>query len=291
MRYPFYSALTLVALTLAAHAQTPTTTLPHPPDHSTILPLTTNVTYTHLQTSPNGTTSTQTEQGLQANDSQGRQLTSNTVTSTNLTTSAVDDPVTGIRYAWNSSTKLAKAMHYAEPAVGRRSCWRLPAEEINPPRAEPQLGIIGTTCLPAESSLPQPAYCKSHHLPTSSATDLPEIAVAPTSCTSLLQQQPFEDLGTKVFNGFLAQGCRTTSGYQTTDIWAITLSSATLGAIVQLHGVVDDHEPNQPDRKTTQDLTLLQVREPPASTFQPPPDYALKPVDLQEVPCPQTQQP
>ena len=297
MPHPLCIALVLCASLapplLAQSAEPPQTTLPRPPDHSIVLPLTVQSTYTYLQTSPDGKTSSQTEETVVVNDSQGRRSTANTVTHSGVTTYLVDDPIAAKRFAWISSSKLAKALKYPEPIAGRRSCWKLPPEELAPARGEPHLNITGTTCMPAEYPLRQAPYCKSEYLPTSSARDFPLVSVTAPSCASLLQRQPFEDLGTKSINGFLPQGCRTNGqrGYQINEAWWITLSSGTLTANLQVQGLVEYQGPNHQDLRTTQNLTLLQVREPDPSLFKPPSDDEIKTVEMHEVPCDQSLQP
>jgi hypothetical protein len=265
------------AFALPLHAQladSPQTTLPRPPDHSITLPLTLQSTYTYIQTSPDGKSSSQTEETIAVNDSQRRRSTATTVLNSGVTTYTADDPIAAMRFAWTSSNKLAKALKYPEPIAGRRSCWRLPPEELAPARGEPQLNITGTTCMPAEYPLRQAPYCKSEHLPTSSARDFPLADVTAPSCANILQQQPFEDLGTKSIKGLQARGCRTTGqhGFEINETWWISLSSGTLSTTLQVQGLAESQDSNHQDRKTIQDLSLLQVREPDPSTFRPPPD-------------------
>jgi hypothetical protein len=299
MRHQLCIALTLCAccgfaLPSPAQISEPAqTTLPSPPDHSIVLPLTTQSTYTDIRTSADGKSTTQQEVSVMINDSQGRQSIATTVLNSGITTYTVDDPVAGMRFAWNSSSKLAKALKFPEPILGRRSCWKLPREELVPQRGEPQLNITGTTCMPAEYPLPQPPYCKSENLPASSMHDLPEVTITPPSCASMLQGQTFEDLGTKSIRGFQARGCRTSAqgGYQVNETWWIKLSSGTLNTTLTLYSLVESHEPNHQDLKTTQELTLLNVIEPDPATFRPPPDDEIKTVEMHEVPCAQGTQP
>ena len=293
MRHQLCSALALygsLGCALPSHAQRSEpaqTTLPRPPDHSIVLPLTLQSTYTYIQTSTDGKTSSQTEETVVVNDSQGRRSTANTVTHSGVTTYTADDPIAAKRFAWISSSKLAKALKYPEPIAGRRSCWKLPPEELAPTRGAPQLNITGTSCMPAEYPLRQAPYCRSEHLATSSARDFPLVSVTAPSCATLLPQEKFEDLGTKSIQGFQAQGCRTDGqhGYQINETWWITLSSGTLSANLQVQGLVESQGPNHTDLKTTQNLTLLQVREPDPSVFQPPADDEIKTVEMHEVPC------
>jgi hypothetical protein len=295
MPHPLCSALALCASLalpnplLAQLSEPPQTTLPSPPDYATMLPLTTKSTYTYTQTSSDGKTSSQTEETVVVNDSQGRRSTANTVTHSGVTTYLVDDPIAAKRFSWISSSKLAKALKYPEPIAGRRSCWKIPPEELAPARGEPHLNITGTTCMPAEYPLRQGPYCKSEYLPTSSARDFPLVSVTAPSCASLFQRQPFEDLGTKSINGFLAQGCSTNGqhGYQINEAWWITLTSGTLTANLQVQALAEYQGPNHQDLKTTQNLTLLQVREPDPSTFRPSPDAEIRTVEMHEVPCAQ----
>jgi hypothetical protein len=297
MRHALALALCLSpGFTHSLHAQTSEpaqTTLPRPPDHSIMLPLTTQSTYTYIQTSPDGKSTTQKEENVRVNDSQGRQATTNTVLNSGVTIYTADDPLAGMRYAWSSSTKLAKALKYPEPVPGRRSCWKLPPTEITSQPGEPNLNITGTTCMPAEYPLQQPPFCKSQQLPTSSAHDFPLVEVSAPFCASLLPGQTFEDLGTKSIRGFTAQGCRTTDqgGSQINETWWINLSSGTLIATLQLNSLAESRSPNHQDLKTIQDLTALQVREPDPTTFRPPADDEIKTVEMHEVPCDQGLQP
>jgi hypothetical protein len=299
MRHQLCSALALygsLGCALPSHAQlteSAQTTLPRPPDHSIMLPLTTQSTYTYIQTSPDGKSTRQKEENLTINDSQGRRSTANTVVTSGVTMYAVDDPVAGTRFVWSSSSKLAKALKFPEPLLGRKSCWKLPPEEVQPSRGEPHVNIIGTTCMPADYPLQQPPYCKSDHLPISSTRDFPLVEVTAPSCASLLPQQAFEDLGTKSIKGFEARGCRTTAqgGSQTNDAWWIKLSSGTLDATLTLKSLVETQGPNNQDLQTIQEVTQLRVHEPDPSTFRPPPDYEIKTVEMQEVPCDQLPKP
>lgn len=259
-----------------------------PPDHSIQLPLTTQSTFTYIQTSPDGHSTRQKEVNLTVSDAQGRRSTANTVLGSNLTLYTVDDPIAATRFVWSSAGKLAKALPYPEPVPGRKSCWKLPPAEEQPRPGELQLNLTGTTCMPADYPLQQPPFCTSEHLPTSSARDFPLVDVTTPSCASLLPGQPFDDLGTKSIRGFTAQGCRTTAPAtsQTTDTWSIQLTSGTLSATVTVSSLVETQAPNQQDLQTLQDLTILKVIEPDPSTFRPPPGYTIQTIAMHEVPCP-----
>ena len=299
MRHRFCSALALcssLGLASPLHAQlgeAAQTTLPSPPDHSIMLPLTTQTTYTYTQTSADGKTTSLQEVNVMVNDSQARRFTANTVLKSGVTTYTADDPVAGTRFAWSSSSKFAKALKYPEPIPGRRSCWKLSHEEVFSPRGEPQLNLTGATCEPAEYPLQQPPFCKSQYLPASSTRDMPEVSITAPSCASIYPGQPFEDLGTKSIRGFEAQGCRTTgqAGSQVNEAWWIKLSSGTLDATLTLNGLVESPGSNNQDLKTIQDLTVLKVIEPDPAMFRPPQDYEIKTVEMHEVPCVDNMQP
>ena len=299
MRHPLCNALAVcvsLGFTLPSPAQHPEPAqiiLLRPPDHAIVLPLSITSTYTYLQTSPNGKTTSQQEIDLLVTDAQGRRYTANTVVNSNFTTYAVDDPIAGIRYVWTSSTRLAKALNFPEPRPGQKSCWKLPPGEVRPAPGELHVNIIGTTCMPADYPFQQPPYCKSQHLPTSLTRDFPLVEVSAPSCASLYPQQALEDLGTRFIKGFEARGCRTTTtppSSPTTETWSIQLTSGTLTATPTVYSVADFPGPDHQD-KTLQEVTALKAIEPDPSIFRPPPGYDIQTVAMHEVPCGQPANP
>ena len=292
MRFPLSSALALIFVLMCTRRLSAQSTdaaqvaMSRPPDHSVMLPLTTSSSYTYLQTGADGKISSQREETVAVNDSQGRRLSSDRVVGGGATLYTADDPLAGRLYVWNSAVKLAKALVYAEPTPGRRSCWKLPQEELVRRPEEPSLNLIGTTCMPAESPQSAP-YCKAQQLPVSAAHDFPLVEVSAPGCASILQGQTFEDLGSKTIRGFEAHGCRITGkdGSHVEETWWMTLTSGTLTTSLPLSNVEETRSTNGQTLKTVQEITAVQVREPDPSLFKPPADYEIKTVTMQAVAC------
>jgi hypothetical protein len=254
---------------------------------------------TTVITRADGSTTTSDDAVVTATDSEGRSLFADTPGATGHSSFIVDDPVTGTRTAWNSENREAKVLTFPAAVAGRRSCWRVPVVEQRLLRSEPQLGYGGVTCPPAERN--QGTHCGERgNAVEPSPGDSPEAKPSYEDCSRMLDSaivsgkisEKNEDLGVETILGVETHGCRSTvvtsDGAHMREMWYTKFGSVRRNVSLPLRSV--DESPahllgQMGTTRTTWEATSLRLGEPDAEMFHSPDDYAIKKVNMQEVPC------
>jgi hypothetical protein len=240
---------------------------------------------TWVQAAPDGSTKTYGQTDVTAIDSEGRLLITLTSGASGPSSFRVNDPVAGTRTVWNTENHQAKVLKFPTPVPGRESCWRIPAEDRDV-RAEEWLGLITISCPPAEQH--QGEFCGARGSAVGPRRDASQ-KVTPSyeDCLQALTSGKFqktEDLGVETIVGLEAHGCRSTDGTHTWELWWATFGPGG-GAGTHLRRVVESHDGSGRTVKTTTEATSVRLGEPDAEMFHPPDGYAIKTVEMEEVPC------
>lgn len=266
------------------------------------IPYTLEVRSITVQTKADGSTDTQQGSDLTAVDLQGRRLFETTSEAGGYTSATVEDPVAGTRTVWNSNNKEAKVLMLSAPVAHRQSCWSIPAEEQHFVRGEAQLGIRLITCQPAERD--QGSYCAVHgDAVAAPRDDSPEAKPDYGDCSRALASviisgkasEKNEDLGVETILGHETHGCRSTvvlgNGTHKREAWYTKFGTARRNVSLSLRSVDEFPGPGEWTTRITSEATNLTFAEPVASVFLPPNDYAIKKIEMLEVPCKQASNP
>jgi hypothetical protein len=214
----------------------------------------------------------------------------------------VIDPVAGTLTVWDISNLKAKVLKFPEPVSGRKSCWKIAAEDLAADPFGMQFGFFTTTCLPAEEK--QPQYCKdSKDEPSSvvktSSEKFPVLEASFSDCirdTSVFFRgetgELDEDLGTEAIQGYPTHGCRVTKSLHQSSFvlesW-ITKFGLQTGAseTMALRSLSKDPvlQPGMPVLGHKSEIVSLDSQEPVAALFQLPKNYEIRKIEMHEVPC------
>lgn len=222
---------------------------------------------TTVQTLANGATITTQRSETMAMDSQGRTLTTITVSLPLNDTIGhfpthfrVKDPVENTQSQWDTPPAQKLAIVYKLPPKDQQhGCWVAESMHMNFGPLEP---------------------------PSHPAVEQPVLRTLPVS-TPL--QPRTEDLGVETINGLEAHGTRTTSvipvGQVGNDQPLTRSDERWVSPRVPdaLREVIDDPRFGI----STIEIVKLDLSDPPASTFQPPADYKLNVEELHPTPCDQ----
>jgi hypothetical protein len=273
MRERFYGAvatcavagLLLAALSSIAAGQALQT---RNPAHSAPVPYTAEFKITQVQTLANGTTITRESTRVQALDSQGRSIFVNTSTQqygdhAQVTSSHVDDPVSGTRTDWNSQQKKVTIVKLP-PEDQRQGCWSSEAGRLTinyNTNRQRSAGNQGDSAGKIPSPPPAPAAVMRQPKPV------------------------LEDLGDATIQGVEAHGQRWTS---TTPVGAIgndqpIVHTTETWSAKGLHLVVRNLSDDPQQGKDDLELVKLDKGEPDPALFQFPDGYEVVSEDM--VPC------
>jgi len=254
----------------------------------------------HLLAKEDGTPVTEEEERVEARDTHGRTLYVTTGLNHGDAYYSVTDPVAGTMTVWNISCPKAKALKLPEPVPGRKSCWKIAAEDMASDPIGMQFGFFKTTCFPAEEK--QPQYCKnSKDEPSAvirtSGEDISELEPSFSDCirdASIVirdtTDKQDEDLGSETIQGYPTHGCRIITklhqGSFVLDSW-LTKFGLQTGAseTMVLRLEFDESMSGMPVLKHKTELVSLSKQEPDAAVFQPPKSYEIRKMEMQEVPC------
>jgi hypothetical protein len=214
-------------------------------------------------------------------DSQGRRLFRH-ISPDGSSTCQVWNFIDGIKeIKWNSRSSRAKLVLMPTALEGRNSCWKFADQRVDPD--DPDLGSETTSCRPV-GSYPQWG-CRDPLLAELMANALPRPKEGFPKCDPAEPGGLAEDLGITVIQGVTAHGCRSTTPFpkgkrKLREIWSDDYG-LTLRRI----------EEDPTEAKYYEDLISLSRGEPGTTTFQPPKDYKVVTVEMQEIPCAQSASP
>jgi hypothetical protein len=285
------SALPLQCQSCAEKAAVPLTE----PARWKSIPYTLERRNTTVFTRADGSTTTSEADEVTATDSEGRSLFASITGATGYNSFTVEDPVTGTRTVWNNEKREAKVLTFPTAVAGRPSCWRVPVEEQRLMRGEPQVGYGGVTCPPAERH--QVPHCGERgNAVEPPPGDSPEAKASYEYCSRMLDSviiagkmsEKNEDLGVETILGVETHGCRSTvvtsDGIHMRETWYTKFGTVRRNVGLPLRSV-DESPVHLGNTRTTSEATSLRFGEPDAEMFHPPDDYAIKKVNMQEVPC------
>jgi len=260
---------------------------------------------TTVQTKTDGSTTTQQSTDVTATDSEGRRFFASTAEANGSGNGSLEDPVAGTRTVWNTEARQAKVLTFPTAVPGRKSCWKIPVEEQHYVRGEAQLGIGSITCPPAERH--QGPSCEAHRNAVDPPRDdSPEAKPSYEDCSRAMASviiagkisEKNEDLGAETILGLEAHGCRSTivvrGGTHIREAWWTEFGTKGRHVALSLRDVDESPIPGHPTIstvRTTREATELTFGEPDAARFHPPDSYAIKTVEMLEVPCDQASNP
>jgi hypothetical protein len=222
--------------------------------HTAQLPYTAEYKITHVKTLADGSTITQESTEVVALDSQGRRMTSTTV---------------------SQSADKAPATHVGvhDPVARNNSSWTVPGNKATV-TAMPEPGAAHTSCAASTPRTATPA--------------------TPAAPRVQHERPSTDDLGTETIQGIEARGYRTITTtpagavgnneplVRTSEIWTAIAPG--------LRGFVARNASDDPQSgKTTRELTSFNQAEPDAAVFQPPSDYEIVNKDAPGSTCPSSE--
>jgi hypothetical protein len=250
---------------------------------------------TTVQTRVDGSTTTYQETEVTATDSEGRSFFESTQEANGSGNFILYDPVAGTRTVWNTENSQAKVLTFPRAVPDRKSCWKIPVEEQRYVRGETQIGISSITCPPAkrhQGNAVEPPR-----------DDSPEAKPSYEDCSRALASviisgkisEKNEDLGVETILGHETHGCRSTivvrGGTHLREEWYTKFGTAGRNVALPLHSVEEFPGPGEGTTRLTREATNLTFGEPDAAMFHPPDSYAIKKVEMLEVPCGQASNP
>jgi hypothetical protein len=256
---------------------------------------------TTVQTKADGSMDTQQESDLTAHDLQRRSLFA-AFSADGSGRFSVIDPAAGTRTLWSSDNGQARVLTFPTAVPGRESCWRIPMEDQHVERGEQQFGIVSVNCPPAEKH--QPPYCQVNGNDAEPPhDDSPQAKPSYEDCLRALASviisgkisEKDEDLGVQTILGIEAHGCRSTiavpRGTHMREWWWAEIGTAKRHAGFTLRSVEELPGPGERTTRITREATNLTCGQPDVAMFHPPDGYAIKKVEMREVPCDQASNP
>jgi hypothetical protein len=265
-------------------------------------PYTAKFKVVYLEAKADGTPVTEEEERVEARDTYGRTLDVTTGLSHGDAHYRVIDPVAGTLTVWDISNLKAKVLKFPEPVSGRKSCWKIAAEDLAADPFGMQFGLFTATCLPAEAE--QPQYCKDSKAEPSSVakTSSEKVPVLEASFSDCIRDTSVvirgatgvqdEDLGTETILGYPTHGCRVTTKLSHLSIvlesW-ITKFGLQDGAsetmVLRSLSEQSRSQPGMPVLGHKSEIVSLNSQEPEVALFQPPKSYEIRKTEMLEVPC------
>ena len=262
---------------------------------------------THVQTLADGTTITRETKEIEALDSQGRRMNSNSMflpgntANPDMMRTTVHDPVENTQATWDSRSKTARVIKFP-PEDQHNGCWSTDSGNYRANYGQgrlPGLPVAGGGGGSASfgvatmgSAVSSSTVVSSGTVASSSSTiTVPLPATMPRTAPNRPVQ---EDLGTDVIQGVEVHGYRTTrtipTGQIGNDKAIVTTNESwnapSLGGL-PLRTVNDSPQSG----RQTREVVSLNIGDPDPSVFQPPEGYKVTVEELHPVPCEQQLQP
>ncbi len=197
-----------------------------------------------------------------------------------------NDWIAGTFTSWNSNELRARRLHFPMAQVGRNTCWKTDGRNLHQAGVPPSVQCIAYD--PKSPPNGPQLYCRmpsdiqAEILPDPHAKDSVTEEFQFSRCSSGWPGPPetYENLRTKeaVFG----------------TIWGCRMSKITLGAKIteekwiDEHGIMvsDDLDNRLTRRHIIQTLRSLNFEAPDPAQFQPPKDYEVEDLQMEEAPCP-----